>query len=68
MSNLSYKETAQKLNAITAAYQSISRPIAFNPFITLSFLVPVIPTLKLTARGLYDFDQQKFISVEANTN
>ena len=69
MSNLSYKETAQKLNAVTAAYQSISRPIAFNPFITLSFLaLPVIPTLKLTARGLYDFDQQKFISVEANTN
>lgn len=69
MSNLSYKETAQKLNAITAAYQSISRPIAFNPFITLSFLaLPVIPTLKLTARGLYDFDQQKFIPIEASIN
>ena len=69
MSNLSYKETAQKLNAITAAYQSISRPIAFNPFITLSFLaLPVIPALKLTARGLYDFDQQKFIPIEASIN
>ena len=69
MSNLSYKETAQKLNAITAAYQSISQPIAFNPFITLSFLaLPVIPTLKLTARGLYDFDQQKFIPIEASIN
>ena len=69
MSNLSYKETAQKLNAITAAYQSISRPITFNPFITLSFLaLPVIPTLKLTARGLSDFDQQKFIPIEAPIN
>lgn len=66
MSNLSYEETNQKLKAITSAYQSISRPINFDPFITLSFLaLPVIPTLKLTARGLYDFDQQKFITVEA---
>lgn len=65
MTDLSFQETNQKLKAITDAYSAISRPIDFDPFITLSFLaLPVIPTLKLTARGLYDFDQQKFITVE----
>lgn len=64
MSDMSYSKTNQKLKEITAAYKSISRPIDFDPFITLSFLaLPVIPTLKLTARGLYDFEQQKFIDV-----
>lgn len=67
MSDLPFNETRQKLDAVTAAYKSISKPINFDPFITLSFLaLPVIPTLKLTARGLYDFDQQKFISVESS--
>ena len=64
MSDMSYSKTNQKLKEITAAYKSISWPIDFDPFITLSFLaLPVIPTLKLTARGLYDFEQQKFIDI-----
>ncbi len=35
-----------------------------NPFMTLSFMsLPVIPSLKLTARGLFDVDKFEFINV-----
>ncbi|MHA8110307.1 adenine deaminase [Lactobacillaceae bacterium Melli_B4] len=65
MSNQSWQMASKDLTAITNAYQQISRAIDFNPFITLSFLtLTVIPTIKLTDQGLYDFECQKFISVE----
>ena len=52
MSEISFSETRKKLDSIVKAYHSISKPIKFDTFITLSFLaLPVIPTLKLTARG-----------------
>lgn len=64
MSNQPWSIASHQLEAISEAYQQISDPIDFDPFITLSFLtLPVIPTLKLTDQGLYDFDQQKFIKV-----
>ena len=38
----------------------------FNPFLTLSFLsLTVIPTLKLTDKGLFDFSTFSYITVEA---
>ena len=62
----SWKAASHELEAIEAAFKEISDGVDFDPFITLSFLtLPVIPTLKLTDQGLYDFDQQKTISVEA---
>ncbi|KRL02439.1 adenine deaminase [Liquorilactobacillus capillatus] len=67
MSQKSYVEAADDLKHIMIAYKDISSSqiIDFNPFITLSFLtLPVIPSLKLTDQGLYDFEQGKFISVE----
>jgi adenine deaminase len=65
MSAKPYTEACGDLKHIYAAYQQISQLIDFDPFITLSFLtLPVIPTIKLTDQGLYDFNSQSFISVE----
>ncbi len=64
MSDKPYQEANTDLKNVQDAYRSISQEIKFDPFITLSFLaLPVIPTLKITDQGLYDFDQQKFINV-----
>ncbi|MBC2205172.1 adenine deaminase C-terminal domain-containing protein, partial [Listeria seeligeri] len=39
-----------------SAYNQISTAKGFDPFLTLSFLtLPVIPELKLTDQGLFDF-------------
>nr|WP_301336222.1 adenine deaminase C-terminal domain-containing protein [Fictibacillus arsenicus] len=39
----------------------------FDPFLTLSFLtLPVIPEIKLTDLGLFDFKTFQHISVKAN--
>ncbi|KPN83605.1 Adenine deaminase [Apilactobacillus kunkeei] len=66
MSDKSWQEASHELEEIEAAFKEISDGVDFDPFITLSFLtLPVIPTLKLTDQGLYDFDQQKIISVGA---
>jgi len=36
-----------------------------DPFISLAFLaLPVIPSLKLTDRGLFDVDQFKIVAIE----
>ncbi|MHA8137602.1 adenine deaminase [Lactobacillaceae bacterium Scapto_B20] len=67
MSNKSFQAASKDLTAITNAYQQISDEIDFNPFITLSFLtLTVIPTIKLTDQGLYDFEKQHFISVQVD--
>ncbi|MGX4645618.1 adenine deaminase [Holzapfeliella sp. JNUCC 80] len=67
MSAKPYQEAEKDLDLVNAAYQKISTNRVFDPFITLSFLtLPVIPSIKLTDQGLYDFNQQKFISVEAD--
>ncbi|CAM3046557.1 adenine deaminase [Lactiplantibacillus plajomi] len=65
LSNGSYLQASQQLTALRTAYQqSCAQPVTFDPFITLSFLtLPVIPTLKLTARGLFDYEQFDFIPV-----
>ena len=42
----------------------IAPNIDFNPFLTLSFLsLPVIPSLKITDKGLFNVDEFKFINV-----
>ncbi len=61
----SYTVANQQLTALRTAYQQLCRDaVTFDPFITLSFMtLPVIPTIKLTARGLFDYDQFDFIPV-----
>lgn len=64
MSAKNYPDALIDLKSITDAYYKISSNRDFNPFLTLSFLtLPVIPSIKITDQGLYDFDQQKFINV-----
>lgn len=66
MSPAPYQKVAQALDGISQAYQQIcaEQQVTFNPFITLSFLtLPVIPTLKITDQGLYDFEKNHLISV-----
>ncbi|MDO4535069.1 MAG: adenine deaminase [Clostridium perfringens] len=42
----------------------IAPSINFNPFLTLSFLsLPVIPSLKITDKGLFDVDKFKLINI-----
>jgi len=67
LSASSYQVAAQQLGTIKAAYNRICETeISFDPFITLSFLtLPVIPTIKLTDRGLFDYESFKLIPVEA---
>ncbi|KRL75259.1 adenine deaminase [Secundilactobacillus paracollinoides DSM 15502 = JCM 11969] len=66
MSDKPYAEAAADLNHLFEAYQVIAdkQSLAFDPFITLSFLtLPVIPTIKMTDQGLYDFEQGTFIGI-----
>jgi adenine deaminase len=65
LSTSTYQVAAAQLDGLKQAYEVISeQPLSFDPFITLSFLtLPVIPTLKLTARGLFDYDSFDFIPV-----
>lgn len=66
LSTADYQTAVDQLATIKTAYDQLcAAPLAFDPFITLSFLtLPVIPTLKLTARGLFDYDQFDFTTVE----
>ena len=65
MTTIPAEKAVAQLRAVTTAYQQLSGPLNFDPFLTLSFLaLPVIPTLKLTDQGVYDFDQQRFIRID----
>ncbi|CAM2786206.1 adenine deaminase [Fructilactobacillus fructivorans] len=69
MSDKDYRTVAKETKQIYRDYKQIAAPIDFDPFITLSFLtLPVIPTLKMTDQGLYDFNQQQFINVNASSH
>lgn len=49
------------------AYQELEVTSKMEPFMTLSFLaLPVIPTLKITDRGLFDVNQFNWVSVSRN--
>lgn len=63
MSNQPYDVVAQQYEDLQCAFKEISN-VTFDPFITLSFMaLPVIPTLKLTDQGLFDFEKFEFIEL-----
>lgn len=59
-----YEEVIKDINNLNLAVNKIAPTINFNPFLTLSFLsLPVIPTLKITDKGLFDVSKFEFIPV-----
>lgn len=64
LSDQPYRVVAKQMAALRAAYSKVSEDVDYDPFITLSFLtLPVIPTIKLTDQGLFDFDTFSFVPV-----
>jgi adenine deaminase len=65
MSDLTFEEVAECLDAVEAAATALGcKPR--RPFMTLSFLaLSVIPSLKLTDRGLVDVEAWKLVPVSA---
>ncbi|MDD3114118.1 MAG: adenine deaminase [Anaerovibrio sp.] len=64
MTNEPAEAVAKKQEEIIARAREMGVPEFYSPFLTLAFLsLPVIPSLKLTNRGLVDVDSFKFISV-----
>ncbi|RXT14845.1 adenine deaminase [Ammoniphilus sp. CFH 90114] len=65
MTDRPYTEVYDRLHLINEALRTIGASQAFNPFLTLSFLaLPVIPHLKLTDLGLFDFSSFSHINIE----
>lgn len=57
---------AQKLKNLTRLAREYGVIEDFDPFLTLGFLaLPVIPKIKITARGLFHFDKFDFIDLFA---
>ncbi|MNO25691.1 Adenine deaminase [compost metagenome] len=66
LSEQGYEQVYAEMKQLYAALREIGAPDHFNPFLTLSFLaLPVIPALKLTDRGLFDFASYSHIGIEA---
>ncbi|EFM12558.1 adenine deaminase [Paenibacillus curdlanolyticus YK9] len=66
MSSSSYQHVYSQMKELNRALRAIEAPEHFNPFLTLSFLaLPVIPQLKLTDKGLFDFAVNSHIGIEA---
>ncbi|MNW14268.1 Adenine deaminase [compost metagenome] len=64
MSNLEYKSVYKSIKTLNRALAEIGATTAFNPFLMLSFLtLPVIPELKLTDKGLFEFASFSHIDV-----
>ncbi len=65
MSDLPFEEVAERLAQVEAAAQTLGCRTE-RPFMALSFLaLSVIPSLKLTDRGLVDVDAWKLVPVSA---
>ncbi|ANF96312.1 adenine deaminase [Paenibacillus bovis] len=65
LSELPYEEVYRQMKKLNQALLHIGAAQHFNPFLMLSFLaLPVIPTLKLTDLGLFDFASNSHIPVE----
>lgn len=65
MSEKGYLEVKKELDALNKALSIIGFDADFNPFLTLSFLtLPVIPEIKLTDMGLFEFKTFSHIKVE----
>lgn len=67
MSDMTGEELKEKLDDLHAkAHVELGISANVEPVMTLTFMsLPVIPEIKLTARGLFDYDKFKFISLEA---
>lgn len=64
ITNRKADKVIEDLAELHSAIAEIAPDINFNPFLTLSFLsLPVIPSLKITDKGLFDVDNFKFINV-----
>lgn len=65
MSEKGYLEVQKELDILNEALSMIGFDADFNPFLTLSFLtLPVIPEIKLTDMGLFEFKRFSHIKIE----
>ncbi|WP_322922973.1 adenine deaminase [Paenibacillus campi] len=65
LSQLPYEQVYMQLARLREALRQIGAAQHYDPFLMLSFLaLPVIPTLKLTDLGLFDFAAGRHIDVE----
>lgn len=52
----------EKLEAAKAAAHALGVNPGIDPFMTLSFMaLPVIPTLRITTRGVFDVSTQSYV-------
>ncbi|MBE8950688.1 MAG: adenine deaminase [Quinella sp. 3Q1] len=67
VSNMTGEELKEKLDALhEKAHAELGISASVEPVMTLTFMsLPVIPEIKLTARGLFDYDTFDFIPLEA---
>ena len=67
MSDLSGEELKEQLDTLhEKAHAELGISASVEPVMTLTFMsLPVIPEIKLTARGLFDYDTFNFIALEA---
>lgn len=67
MSDVSGEELKESLDALHAkAHSKLGISADVEPVMTLTFMsLPVIPEIKLTARGLFDYSTFNFIPIEA---
>jgi adenine deaminase len=67
MSNQSIESVISNLTAVNQACLKLGNNVIKDPFMLLSFLsLPVIPSLKLTDKGLVDVDKFQFTSLWAD--
>lgn len=66
MSDQGYEAVYENVKTLNEALGAIGFEEPFNPFLTLSFLtLPVVPSLKLTDLGLFEFRSYGHIPVQA---
>ena len=64
MSDAGFDSVQTELSAMIAKAHAMGVPAGVSPLILLSFLaLPVIPSLRITPRGLFDVEQMQFIEV-----
>ncbi|MFT8323622.1 MAG: adenine deaminase [Bacillus sp. (in: firmicutes)] len=66
ISDQCYETVNKQMRILNQEVKQLGGSQSFNPFLTLSFLsLSVIPTLKVTDKGLFHFESFSYISVEA---